>query len=509
MRHARLVPVLVAAACAGEASSSRDVGAADQAPEAVADAEVASGADVAAGDARPFSAITCPEVAGTAMSLREKAERFDALARRWHLPAGQDLWFSVLLGPDLETVERVDMSDNVGTWTALYAASQAFRYATTRDPEALGNLRRVVRGEHDMLRITGVRGLFTRAFVNPALPGFPSEEWLAGAYPDCDLAKGHCKRYNRVKEGEFAGFWFKNDVSKDEYAAHMFSMAVAWELVDDPDVRSRVEDIVRQVGDHLIEHGLRITDIDGQVTTYGHLNAMGMDDFPGFNAILALSFMKLAAVVGGGKYADFYSDCLLQRSGEDACIPEESPRPYTHYLDTVGLDLGCKTNWNNHNMAELGMYALLRHESDPELLATYRAALRDALWNPDDERPMRVQENTLYTFFYLVNKDPSDPWPEDEARAAICTMKRYPEHKAHFAVDTLSRYEQVCTGRSDEPMTDVVIPIDERKADNFQWIGNPYALETSPADPRHVESPEDFLLAYWMGRYFGFIDETM
>ncbi|MBM4396933.1 MAG: hypothetical protein FJ087_14745, partial [Deltaproteobacteria bacterium] len=302
-----------------------------------------------------------------------------------------------------------------------------------------------------------------------------------------------------------AGRWFKNDVSKDEYAAHMFSMSVAWELVDDPEVRDRVRDVVTQVGDHLVDNGLRIRDIDGEVTTYGRLNALGMDDFPGFNALLALAWVRLAAEVGGDKYSKFYDDCLLQRAGEIACVPDETPRPYPEYLADVGLGLGCGTNWNNHNMAQLGMWVLLRSERDPALLATYRAALRDALWDTGDGREMRVQENSLYTFFYLVNRDPADPWPESEARAAICTMKRYPEHKAHHAVDTFAKYDQVCTGRSDDPMTDVVIPIDERRADNFQWIGNPYALEKNDADPRRVESPEDYLLAYWMGRYYGFV----
>lgn len=458
-----------------------------------------------AGDVNPGQALTCPDQAFVSRSLREKAERFDALGRKWHLPAGQNLWYSVFLKEDLETFDRIDMSDNVGMWTATYAASQSFRYAVTRDPEALENLRRVIRGEHDLVRVTGVRGLFTRVMIDPTLPGFPSAEQLASWYPDCDLAVKHCKRYVEVTEGEYRGLWFKTDVSKDEYSGHLLSMATAWEFVDDPEVRERVRDIVLAVGDHLIEHGLRITDIDGRVTTFGHLNALALDDFPGFNAILALAWMRLAATVGGGKYLDFYQSCLLQAAGEKECIPGEPPMPYTFYLDSVGLNLDCKTNWNNHGMAQFGMWALLRFEDDPLLKRTYQKALREQLWDADDPRPMRAQHNTLWTFFYLINRDPDDPWPEEEATTALCVLYRFPDSKHHRAIDNLSKYRQVCTDRSGDPMTDVVIPIDDTGMDNFLWFRNPYEMERDEEDLRHVESPEDFLLAYWFGRYFGLI----
>lgn len=502
-----LLAVLVAGAlpgCRTNDAPGADVPDAAETPDVPDAAAAPDTAD--APDAGAFAPLSCDlPIPATPQSLGDKAAYFDALAQSLHVRPGQDLLWGAWLAADEATFEKVDMSDNVGSWTSIYSASQAFRYAATRSPEALDNLRRVMRGQRDMLRITGVKGLFTRVIVDPALPGFPTAAQLAAWYPDCDLSKGHCKRFNEVASGPYAGKWFKNDVSKDEYAAQLFAMTVAWDVVDDPEVRDVVREVALAVGDHLREHGLRIVDIDGQVTTYGRVYATGFDDFPGFNAGLALAWVKLAAAVGGGDAADWYRACLLQADGENPCIPDEAPLAYTEYLPQAGLDLDCKTNWNNHNMLQLAYYGLLRLEDDPGLRRAYQAALRDHVWDADDPRAMSRQQNTLYTFFYLVNRDPSDPWPTEAARDALCTMRRFPARKFHAAVDTRTAGAEVCTDRGGDPLGDVFVPIEQATMDNFQWSRNPWELESEAENRRIVESPEDYLLAYWMGRWYGFI----
>jgi hypothetical protein len=486
----------------------RDV--AETVADAVADAEaVAETLAEAVPDTGAFEALACPSEPGTPQSLHEKAGYFDALAQSLHVRPGQDLLWCANVQDDGVTFKQVDMSDNVGMWTAVYGSSQAFRWAATHDPQALDNLKRILRGERDLQRITGVRGLFTRVMVDPSLPGFFTDAQLAAWYPDCDLSVKHCKRYLKVEEGPYAGKWFKTDVSKDEYSGHMFNMAVTWELVDDPEARGMVHEIVTAVADHLIEHDLRITDVDGKTTTFGFMNAVQFNDFAGFNAGLTLSWMRLAAAVGGEKYQAYYDNCLLQKAGENPCVAGEPPKPYTSYLDKAGLDLDCMTNWNNHNMLNLAYYGLLRHETDPGLLSTYRAAYRDHVWDADDPRPMSKQQNPLYTMFYLVNRDPADPWPVEAADQVVCVLKRFPAEKSHHPIDNMPNYSAVCEARDGDPMTDVLIPIDDTGMDNFLWTRNPYEMEVDPGDPRRIESPEDYLLAYWLGRWWGFISPQM
>jgi hypothetical protein len=49
----------------------------------------------------------------------------------------------------------------------------------------------------------------------------------------------------------------------------------------------------------------------------------------------------------------------------------------------------------------------------------------------------------------------------------------------------------------------------ERCPRKFLWWANPYDLDGCTANPRRIEPPTDYLLAYWMGRYYGFISEGM
>ena len=49
----------------------------------------------------------------------------------------------------------------------------------------------------------------------------------------------------------------------------------------------------------------------------------------------------------------------------------------------------------------------------------------------------------------------------------------------------------------------------DRCLDLFTWWGDPYGFDNCKANTRFIYAPIDYLLAYWMGRYYGFIAEDM
>src|SRR5262249_50773223 len=152
-----------------------------------------------------------------------------------------------------------------------------------------------------------------------------------------------------------------------EYAGHMFALGVMAKVVDDADVKARATALVRDVAHHLLDHDLRITDFDDQPTSFGFMSPISLNDFPGFNALLVLSWFRLAATLTGEqRLSDFYDNCLLQKDLARCEKPGlATSEPYTQHLNGMGLDLGCETNWNNHHMANLAMFSLLQWEDGP------------------------------------------------------------------------------------------------------------------------------------------------
>ena len=88
-------------------------------------------------------------------------------------------------------------------------------------------------------------------------------------------------------------------------------------IVDAPDVQAMAVEILGQVGHHLVDHDFWINDYDGRDTRYGSAHAMSLDEMPGSNAIMALAWIKEAAVATGDEaLRDTYENCLLQYEGE-------------------------------------------------------------------------------------------------------------------------------------------------------------------------------------------------
>ncbi|MBK7580300.1 MAG: hypothetical protein IPI67_08865 [Myxococcales bacterium] len=86
-------------------------------------------------------------------------------------------------------------------------------------------------------------------------------------------------------------------------------------------------------------------------------------------------------------------------------------------------------------------------------------------------------------------------------------LRQFPAHKLPVASSCpATSCVEVCKDRSGEPMTDYPRPVAERCLARFVWWGSPYGTGACDADPRKVWSPADYLVTYWMGRYYGFIE---
>jgi len=443
----------------------------------------------------------------TGMSLHEKARRLDELVRKQHLPDG--LLRSVILDEKRDVKSLLHLP-STGLWTAIYLASQSFRWAVTGEKQALDNARTAVKGLHHLTMVTGRPGLYGRAY---ARQGFSYAQ-------DVDGVPGWVKS----QATGYDGWYFNSDVSKDTMDGIMFGYAVAMDLLKDETLLTQVRQDLLTFVNAFVDAGLRIIDYNGKVTEHGRLFYSALDDLPGFNALLTLSWVRSGVFaessVGGYKLKDFYRHCLL-REGDGSDCPKTDTIDLGSYLDVVERQLGvyrkyCKTSYDNIDMVFQAIYPLLRFETDPDVRKMLLAVLHDEIWDPPPEiavgePPVHRSTHSLYISMYGALASPShnDPVFTRAMMDAVCTLYELPLDRSDRYV-AAGTQKPACTNRMGLPNAADVIPLDQRYYDNYLWRLDPYEIpQEHQAVPGLVHSPEDFLLAYWMGRYFGLLDESM
>jgi hypothetical protein len=437
----------------------------------------------------------------SAQSLAQKAAAFDDVARREHL-AGDGLLRNLHRTEDLSGVAYWHQHPNVILWSGMYLASQAFKWKVTGDAEALDNARIVVDGLGRLTDVTGIPGLYGRSLAQPGVAydydGSGSPSWVESS------ATG------------FKGWRWEHDVSKDGYDGLMFGYAVALEHFEDEALLQDIRRRVGEIGAHLVGNGLQLIDDTGEVTEHGRLYQSALDDMPGFNALLASSWVKVAADASNDETMDdFYYGCLMGVRTVAGC-PAIDTIEMGPYIDNIESALGlfvssCKENYDNFDMCYQAMYPLLRRETHSALRKRLLGALRAEMFHTSDPAHKSIAKigNSLFTFMYaaLTGDDPAqDPVLAQAVQDAMCTLEVFPPVKFDRAIPK-GTDEEVCRSRLDNPRAAEPIPLERYHFDNYLWRLDFFEMqqEDRPEDLRMVFSPEDYLVAYWLGRYHGII----
>ncbi len=504
---------------------------------------------------------TCDGLAdGTAESLADKAAYYDDIARRLHvhpeLRWASDVYlhkqevscsggqsppcYEPVTPEDQATwndVETWRSGENDGLWSGLYLASQAYRYAVTGSDEALMAIYLLLTGEADRMAITGIDGLFTRQLIPPGVAGIACPDDPASYAVDDDkddnrwvrIGDDGCAWVTVTDDHEwaptthcgldaYAGWCFLDNVSQDEYVGHMFALGALARLVDDVAVQQTVSEMLGAIGEHLVDNELTFVDWDGRYTEHGRLYPMALTDTPGYLAVMAMSFMAVAAE-GSGRddLRQYYEQCLLQVDGPHECWtwPGQEPQPFTDYLPALLLYMGegsCESNWNNFSMAMANFHHLLWYERDADVRTLLQDALATEVMFADQDRALIEQHNPWYDVMWAAHKalGPTSDGPDYQAvEDAVCALRRFPASEARRGVDATALYDHDCTGRLDNSLADEPIPPYDQCMDTFLYWSNPYQRDVCSEQPWLVFQPGEYLLAYWMARYYGFVDESI
>ncbi len=403
-------------------------------------------------------------------TLSAKADYYQAYLERW----GQKrLGFVHKLEWDDAAGEFVrEVSDNDGGYSGNYLAAQSYRYAVTKEPEAR---REAVNTFHALRWLEAITGI----------PGFPARSvWARGekGHQAMHGSGGPHAEWHATPDGRFE---WKGDTSSDEICSHFYSVILFLEHVAQGDEVFQAKALLRRIALHLIDHGWKLVDLDGAPTRWGRwdpeyfMTDEGKYD-RGLQCLQMLSFIKTAtALTDDSKVHSAYQELI--RLGYPAHTVRQRntfpPEAVLHFLDELGL-------WSYAN--------LLKYETDPDLRSTYRRSLERS-WEL-----VRIEQNPWFNFIYgsLTGND-------CETGPAVAHLREWPLDLVGWSFRNSHRAD-LRTPPGYQALKAGIRTFSPRETGPMRW--DHWAMEADGGSGgRDVIEPSAWLLAYWMGRYHGFI----
>lgn len=455
-------------------------------------------------------------------TLRDKARFFEEEIDRRHrrTPYEYILAVSLPVAGDTSRWEQHD-SDNDGLWTAMYGAGECFAYGATHDPEA----KRRARKAFEALRFLS---LVTQGGAHPAPRGFPARSILPTSGPDPNVhdsaardeqRRAHRDRLWKVMSPRWPksadGKWYwKTDTSSDELDGHYFFYGLYYDLVaETPGEKKDVQEVVRAVTDHLLAHNYSLVDWDGKPTRWAIFDPVSLNSGKmflterGLNSLSMLAYLKVAShVTADRRYDDAYRELISKHHyATNAMVAKLSAGPGTG-------------NQSDDEMAFMCYYHLMKYEKDEDLLQRYGKSLA-TYWSV--ERP---EMNPFFNFvaaaglngkkfespFRAEDLTPAGSWLED----SLDTLRRLPKNRIDWGHRNSQRKDIVHLRSflaDDDEISGVgyrrngkVLPADERYF--AYWNHNPYRLN-SGGRGHELGDGAVFLLPYYMGLYYHFVEE--
>ncbi len=408
------------------------------------------------------------------MTLAEKAKWYDSKIRQRHIRYGFCAELHLRTPGDITTAEMID-TDNDGTWSNYYMASQAFRFGATGDPDAAQNAWETF------------EALERLESINP-LGGFPSRTFERTGFKVSDPDRWHAA-------GD--GIWdWKAHTSSDEIIAHMFGSAVLYETVaKTKEEKKRIARFVSKILDHIIRNNWYLIDADGQPTLWARWNPEYVNGFPetmydrrlnSAEIIAALQFGY--AITGYGTYKTKAYE-LLEKQGylNNIMIPM-SRITYTPGFKHQGIEMGMDWNHSDDLLGFVSYWVLNRFAFNDELRAKYVATIRDH-WEAE-----KKERNPLWNFVY-ASTGAKDYGLDD----ALWTLRYFPLDMIDWTVSNshrrdITRMEPNFRYQELEEL----LPPDERRM--TRWNSQPFILNGGNGGATELAGDE-FLLPYWMARY--------
>lgn len=416
------------------------------------------------------------------MTLQDKAMYFEKQVRSRHIRNGFNASLSHMEKGNLSTGYLSD-SDNDGLWTSMYLGGEIYRYAVTKDPDALQNC---VESLDAMERLYSVNGI----------PGFPSRSFERRGYIE---QLSDPERWQHSSEPEWD---WKATTSSDEVIGHIFAFGAMAELIPEPTIKKRAVTLIDTLMSHIVKNDMYLIDYNGKPTMWGRWNPEYVNAFPinvgdrklnssNIIAMLQTAYhftkkekYKQKAFELMKKYG--YYENLMRPMSVIGKAPEDADAHAKHMSD----------GWNHSDdeMYFVGYWGLYRYAFNDTLKAAYKRAIIDH-WQA--ERPEK--EGAWNIFTALTGTKDFD------LNEAAWYLREYPLDLVDWVIVNSNRkdIEKIAPNFRNQTIKEV-LPPDESPIQRHN--GNTFNLDRKGGNGTSEHSAGDiWLLPYWMGRYLGVI----
>ncbi len=411
-------------------------------------------------------------------TLAGKADYYEEKIRQRHMRYGFIAELKLLTPGDITTGEMID-TDNDGLWTSFYLGSQAFRYAVTGEKKARNNAWESFAAFERLLSLNQLKGFPSRTFERKNYKYSDHERWRDSPDPEWEW-KGH--------------------TSTDEFVAYIYVASIMDEfLAETEGEKKRVADFMDAIMTHIIENDYYFVDIDGEPTLWGRWNPEYINWYPRtigdrrLGSLHLIAGLQLAYDLTG---KDIYKEeayRMMNEHGylENIQIKMEEIQPTPGYIH-LGHNMG-EGGWNHSDdeMAFLTYWVIHRHAFNDSLQQHYENSIRDH-W--EIEKPER---NALWNLITLGTEGSFD-----EA-SSLWFLRDYPIDLVRYTVKNSHRKDLTFLEPNfREQETVELLPAAERRI--IRYNANPFTLDGG-SDARNELTGAEYLLPYWMGRYYNVI----
>jgi len=414
------------------------------------------------------------------MTLHEKTSYYEKQDRERHIRHGFNASLTRIDNGDVTTGSLED-SDNDGLWTSMYLAGQAFRYAVTKDNEALNNIKE---------SLDAIERLYT---INP-VPGFPSRSFERRGY------KYDEKPWRRAEDQEWD---WKSTTSSDEAIGHIFAFGVIAELIDQVEFREKATMLIDTLMSHIVKNNFYLIDWNGEPTLWGKWNPDYVNARPKMVGDRKLNSSNIIAMLqtayhftGKEKYRDtaFY---LMKEHGylKNLMRPFREIGPAPETADPWSRMLSEEWNHSDDEMYYCGYWGLYRYAFNDTLKAMYKRAILDH-W--EIERP---EKEGLWNIMTALTGA-----QEFDLEEAIWYLQQYPLDLINWSVTNSHRKDIEMIGPDFRgQITREVLPPDELPVSRHN--ANRFDFDGKGEGSSEYSAGDIWLLPYWMGRYLGVISD--